>query len=145
VRLSQFTDYALRVLIYVGLRPEQRVCVADIGVAYDVSRNHLNKVVRRLEQGGYLHTFRGRGGGVELGRPAASLRIGVLVEEMENLDLVECFSADSRCPLTDRCTLQKALEQARRAFLDALNRYTLADLLANGNKLGSLLTLTSRR
>ncbi len=145
MKVSQFTDYALRVLIYVGLRPDRRVSVAEIGLAYGVSRHHLNKVVQRLEQGGYLNTFRGRGGGVELGRPAASLRIGVLVEEVENLDLVECFSADSRCPLTDRCALQKALEQARRAFLDALDRYTLADLLVNGNKLGSLLTLTPRR
>ncbi|MCB9884040.1 MAG: Rrf2 family transcriptional regulator [Planctomycetes bacterium] len=145
MKVSQFTDYALRVLIHVGSRPGERVSIAAVTDAYGVSRNHLNKVVRRLQEGGYLLTFRGRGGGVELALPADQLRIGVLVEDLENLQLVECFRADSRCPLTSRCILQTALEQARRAFLDALNRYTLADLLLHGSTLGPSLTASPRR
>lgn len=145
MKLSLFTDYALRVLIHLGREPDRRVAIADIGAAHDISRNHLGKVVQRLEQAGHVNTFRGRGGGLELAVPARDLRIGVLVEEMENLDLVECFSADGRCPLTGRCTLQVALEQARSAFLDALNRYTLADLLVHGNRPVRLPTPPPRR
>ncbi len=142
MQLSTFTDYSLRVLIFVGLHPNDRASITEVADAYGISRNHVVKVVHRLQSLGYLATFRGRNGGIELGRPKDEVRIGTLVQELENLQLAECFKPDGQCVLTGHCILQKALGEARTAFLATLDIYTLADFTRPAKKLKSLLTPT---
>lgn len=141
MQLSSFTDYSLRVLVYVGLRPHERVSIAEVAHAYDISRNHVVKVVHRLQELGYLETFRGRNGGIELGREPTRIRVGQVVADLENLQLVECFKADGRCVLTGHCVLQRALGEAAAAFVGTLDGYTLADLLQPRSALAASLAL----
>lgn len=135
MRLTQHTDYAIRVLMYAASRwtreGEQTLCsIRDIAVAYGISENHLMKVVNRLAQEGLLHTQRGRNGGLRLARAPAETRLGDIVRAIEDdMALVECFAAGSTCPLSANCLLASALEQARTAFIDSLDRQTLADLV----------------
>jgi len=145
VKLNAFTDYSLRVLIYVGLRRGERVSVAEVAAAYGISRNHVVKVVRRLQELGALATFRGRSGGIELGMAPDRIAVGQLVAELESMDLVECFLPQGDCALDGCCALRRALEEARRAFLAALDRYTLADLLRPKAKLRAALALGEAR
>jgi Rrf2 family transcriptional regulator, nitric oxide-sensitive transcriptional repressor len=140
MRLTLHTDYALRTLIYLGLRPGERVGVEAIADAYRISGHHLDKVVQRLARAGFIETHRGRGGGLHLAMPADRIRIGDVVRRTEeDLALVVCFAADGdpcgdmtgeRCALAGVCMLQGALGQALAAFLRVLDGLTLADLLA---------------
>ncbi len=141
MQLTAFTDYSLRVLVYVGLRPDERSSITEVSEAYGISRNHIVKVVHRLQELGHLATFRGRSGGIELGRPPSRIRLGALVSSLENLEIVECFRSESACVLTDRCVLQRALGEATAAFVQALDGYTLADLLRPRSKLLRALAL----
>lgn len=142
MQLSAFTDYSLRVLIYVGLRPNVRASITEVTDAYGISRSHVVKIVHRLQELGYLNTFRGRSGGIELGRPADRIRVGKVVADMEHLQLAECFKADQGCVLTGHCVLRRALREAASGFLKVLDSYTLADLLRPKSKLRSALALT---
>ncbi|HVJ53705.1 MAG TPA: Rrf2 family transcriptional regulator [Aliidongia sp.] len=133
MRLTLHTDYALRTLIYLGLRPDRRVSIREIAEAYGISENHLVKLVHKLGQGGMIETIRGKGGGLRLGRPAAEIGIGDVVRfTEEDLALVDCFQADGRrhCAITDACRLQLLLHDALDAFMAVLDTRTLADLLA---------------
>jgi len=143
VRLTKHTDYALRVLIHVGLRDGERVRLADIAEAFSVSHNHLMKVVHRLGALGYIHTQRGRNGGLELAMPAESIRVGDVVRDLEDdLRLVECFAAStSACRIEPACALKSSLEDAIRAFLDVLDHVSLADLLKSRYRLRRLLEI----
>jgi len=132
MRLGQQTDYALRVLIYAAtVWDEGRLAsIREIAAAYRVSENHLMKVVHRLGLLGLLQTQRGRAGGLRLARPPSELRLGRVIQAVEDdLDLVQCFSGASDCPLFGLCNLASALQDARSQFLAALDRYTLADAL----------------
>lgn len=130
MQLTRFTDYALRVLIFVG-RHDGRICtMAEIAAHYGISQEHLRKVIHKLAQLGYLHSRRGRGGGVVLGMDAARLRIGdVIVAVEEDLSIVDCEALG--CILSPDCSLKAALHRASGAFIDSLNQVTLADLLAD--------------
>lgn len=133
MRLTLHTDYSLRVLIYLGMRQEA-VTVGDIADFYAISRNHLTKVVQSLVAAGVVKSTRGRGGGVQLARAPADINIGRIVRLTENeLGLVECLNGpnpgEEDCPLVPACVLKSVLAQAMRAFLEHLDRYTLADLL----------------
>jgi len=139
MQLSKFSDYGLRVLMYVGLRPQQAATVAQIATAYGVSQHHLVKVAATLRELGFLDATRGRGGGLRLGQPAAEIRLGAVVRGTENLALVECMGDDGECVLTGSCKLQHALVRARAAFLAALDDYTLADLLKPRQRLAAKL------
>jgi Rrf2 family transcriptional regulator, nitric oxide-sensitive transcriptional repressor len=134
MRLTLHTDYALRTLMYLGLRPDRRVSIHEIAEAYGISENHLVKVVHKLGQGGMIETIRGKGGGLRLGRPAAEIGIGDVVRfTEEDLALVACFQApDSgrHCAIADACRLQLLLHDALDAFMAVLDTRTLADLLA---------------
>jgi len=141
MQLSAFTDYSLRVLMYVGLRSGHRVSITEVADAYRISRNHVVKVVHRLQELGYLETFRGRNGGIELGRPAGQVRVGKLVGELENLQLVECFKSDGACALAGPCVLQRAIAEASAAFLAVLGDYTLADLIGPARRLRRALAI----
>ncbi|SIS58383.1 Rrf2 family transcriptional regulator [Alicyclobacillus vulcanalis] len=129
MNLTLFTDYALRVLIYAANQPQGRlVQVDEIARVYGISRNHLTKAVHRLGQAGYLETVRGRGGGMRLALPAEEIRIGEVVRAMEDdFAVVGCF-ADASCVLLPGCRLRRALGEAVDAFLETLNRYTLAEV-----------------
>jgi Rrf2 family nitric oxide-sensitive transcriptional repressor len=143
MRLTTYTDYALRVLIYVGLKAEL-VTISEISEAYGISRNHLTKIVHDLGSRGYLHTIRGKHGGIRLARPAPEIKVGELVRVLEeDMRLVECFEPVSPdgCRIEQACMLRHVLHGALEVFLQELDRYTLADLLMPDRSLARLLTL----
>jgi Rrf2 family nitric oxide-sensitive transcriptional repressor len=133
MRLTGFTDYTLRVLIYLGARQEENhlATISDIAAAYGISENHLMKVVHHLAQAGHVETVRGKGGGMRLARAPEHINIGDVVRGAEeDLALVQCFQQDGRpCPIESACTLIGLLERALGAFFEVLDRCTLADLL----------------
>lgn len=132
MRLTQHTDYAIRVLMYAAsLWPDGGLAsIQGIARDYGISRNHLMKVVHRLGQLGYLHTQRGRNGGLRLAADPARTRLGEVVRAVEeDMAIAECFAGPSSCPLQGACATAAALGRARAAFLAELDRTTLADLV----------------
>lgn len=143
MRLTRFTDYSLRVLIYLGLRTDSRVTIREISGAYDISRNHLMKVVSNLARMGYLDARRGPGGGISLARPASEINLADVIRDMEeDLDMVTCFSPDGQCTIKPVCRLKEALGQALEAYITTLEGYNLEDLLEPGRGLKSLLEIS---
>lgn len=143
MRLTQYTDFSLRVLIYLGLRDDchddchhghhanRRSTIREISDAYGISRNHLMKVVQQLAAEGFVDSVRGVGGGLRLSTDPEKLNVGHIVRVMEpDLGLVECMRPGNECVITPACSLAGMLSEARQAFLDVLDRYTLADILA---------------
>jgi Rrf2 family nitric oxide-sensitive transcriptional repressor len=132
MQLNVFTDYALRVLVYAAARPSERCLTADVASAFSISRHHVVKVVNQLQHWGYLDTARGRHGGFTLARPPRQIRVGDVVRRAEGtMVLVECFDRrTSTCPLAQACGLKGVLSEAFQSFLAVLDRYTLADLVA---------------
>jgi len=144
MRLSTYTDFGLRTLIYLGLRDGSAdlPTIGDIAGAYGISRNHLMKVVHRLGQEGYVETVRGKGGGLRLARPPQAMRLGAVVRTLESVrePLVECFDREtSTCAIGRACALRPILAEAEDAFMATLDRYTLHDLLAPQRDLAALL------
>jgi len=130
MKLTDYTDYSLRVLIYVAVHPNEPVTIQHIADAFGIPKNHLIKIVQRLGQSGYLLTMRGRAGGIRLGRPAAEINVGEVVRAMEpDFGLVECFREGNRCVITRACGLRGLLHQALKAYLDVLDAHTLQDLV----------------
>lgn len=131
MRLTTFSDYAFRVLIYLGAAPQRLATIADIAGAYGVSENHLMKVVHQLARLGYIETVRGKGGGMRLARPAAKINVGEVLRATEDgFALVECMGeGESDCRIVSACALKSALGEAVGAFLAVLDGYTLADLV----------------
>lgn len=135
MRLTAYTDYSLRVLIYLAVSTEERATIREIAQHYSISRNHLMKVVQELSQRGYVIAQRGKNGGLQLQKPPAEIRIGQLVAAMENdMALTECFGDNNQCILTPACALKPMLAEALEAFLSTLNRYTLEDIVAEPRK-----------
>ncbi|WP_339864189.1 Rrf2 family transcriptional regulator [Paremcibacter congregatus] len=130
MKLTAFTDYSLRLMMYVAVHDERLVSIKEVSEVFDISRNHLMKIVHELGKGGYLQTVRGKNGGFRLGRPAAEINVGQLVRYTEeDMSIVECFSQEtSNCKIAASCKLSIALSQALKAFLTVLDGYTLADL-----------------
>lgn len=145
MQLTLYADYSLRVLLYLGLRPDRLSTIAEIADAYAISRNHLVKVVHNLGLLGWIDTARGRGGGMTLARPPDEINIGEVVRQTEtSFDLVECFDMKTNtCPIAPVCALKGALQEAQAAFLKVLDKYTLADVLQNRAELGLLLRVES--
>jgi len=140
MKLTTFTDYSLRMLIYVAAAPSGRCTIAQVAEAFGISESHLVKVAHELGRHGLLRNTRGRGGGLALARPASAINVGEVVRTTEGGDmLAECFAEGGRCPITGRCRLERALAEAADAFYEALARYTLADLIANPRALASVL------
>ena len=143
MRLTAFTDYSLRVLIYLGAAPRGLATIDQIADAYGISANHLMKVVHRLGQRGYVETVRGKGGGLRLARAPESINVGEVVRRTEDgFAVVECFETDERsCTIAPSCVLKRALHEAVDAFLEALDGYTLADLVKPRKALTQVLRI----
>ncbi|NDW07683.1 Rrf2 family transcriptional regulator [Jiella pacifica] len=125
MRLTRYTDYALRVLIYLSARPGRLCSIAEIAEAYGISHNHLTKVVHELGKAGYLTTLRGRAGGIRLAKPSDEIRIGEIVRATEDgFDLADCRN----CVIAPACGMTSVLGEAVAAFLSVLDNYTFADL-----------------
>jgi len=136
MRLTRYTDYALRVLIHLGAQPDRICSIAEIARGYGISQNHLMKVAHDLGKAGYVEGVRGRSGGIRLARPPETINVGAVVREMaEGFDLVECDT----CTIAPACELTRILDEALAAFMNVLDRYTLADLLKRQTKLLRLL------
>jgi Rrf2 family transcriptional regulator, nitric oxide-sensitive transcriptional repressor len=131
MQLTRFTDFSLRVLIYLGTRPDTQATVAGVAAEQGISRHHLTRVVHQLGIRGYIETVRGKGGGFRLARAPEAIRIGDVVRDMEpGFELAECFRPGANaCRLLPGCALKPVLLDAGRAFLASLDGYTLADLL----------------
>ena len=130
MHITQHTDYALRVLIYLGSNPDRLVTIREISESFDISRSHLMKVVNQLIHDGFVEGIRGNGGGLRLGCPARSIHVGDVVRLMEcNMELVECFAEGCNCILDPNCKLKSTLASALKAFLEVLDQVSLADLL----------------
>lgn len=144
MKLTRFTDYSLRVLVYLALRENKRVTIREISEAYGISRNHLMKVVSLLARLGYLDARRGPGGGIALSRPANEIVVADVVRDMEDdMNLVECFCQDGSCIIKPVCELKTVLCQALGAYLDTLKDYTLSDLVQPRNELMEVLDMTA--
>lgn len=144
MRLTTYTDYTLRTLIYLALAPERLVRIADIAEGYDISENHLMKVVHQLGIAGYIETIRGKNGGLRLARAPEAINLGDVVRRMEpDLDLVPCFNPAGTCRIRSICALKGILGEALDAFLDVLDRHTLADLAASPSDLARLLGMAA--
>lgn len=136
MRLTVMSDYSLRVLMYLGAKPEQRATIQEIARAYGISENHLMKVVHGLGRHGFVETVRGRGGGLRLARPAEDIRVGDVIRSVEDdFALVECFRNSDCCRITDICRLRGVLKLALDAYFKVLDEWTLAGLVATPKNL----------
>ena len=143
MKLTSFTDYSLRVLIYVAAQPGGRATISQVATAYGVSENHLVKVVHFLGKAGWLTNVRGKGGGLELGRPADRINVADVVRDAEGETAVAaCFgTGDDSCRIAHACKLRGVLGEAVAAFYAVLARYTLADIVRNRDELATILFL----
>jgi Rrf2 family transcriptional regulator, nitric oxide-sensitive transcriptional repressor len=144
MRLTDWTDYTLRVLMYCGAQATGHlVTIAEMAQNYGISRHHLTKIVNELSHQGLVETVRGRSGGVRLAQPAAQICLGAVVRASEpDFRLVECFDkATDTCPLTPFCQLRRVLQGALAAYLTELDKVTLADLLPTARRLGRAMAL----
>lgn len=145
MKLTAFTDYSLRVLIYLAAEPRRRATISEIATSFDVSENHLTKVVHFLGKQGWLATVRGKGGGLTLALPADAIAIGRVVRDTEGAaQPAECFEpSGGRCAIAPCCRLRGVLVEAVQAFYAVLDRYTLADLVQQPQAIIRLLNIPS--
>jgi Rrf2 family nitric oxide-sensitive transcriptional repressor len=143
MRLTQFSDYALRTLLFLGVKEGGVVSVAEIARSYGISYHHLVKVAAMLVELGLVEAVRGRRGGLRLAKPPAEIDIGWVVRRTEpDFNLVECFdAATDTCPITPICGLKHVLADAQKSFLAALDRVTLGDLLDKPDRKTKLVQL----
>jgi Rrf2 family nitric oxide-sensitive transcriptional repressor len=143
MKLTTFTDYSLRVLIYLAVDTSRGATIAQIAAAFGISENHLVKVIHFLGRQGWINTVRGKGGGIQLAVPPEQINVGSVVRDTEGAALpAECFSEDGgRCIITGCCRLKGVLGGAIKAFYDELDRHTLADLTRNRQALGKVLMI----
>jgi Rrf2 family nitric oxide-sensitive transcriptional repressor len=129
MRLTTFSDYALRVLMYAAAAEDRLITIEETAKTYNISRAHLMKVVNILTRTGYIRSVRGRSGGFTLAKPPQDINLGAVVRATEpDFALVECFAPGNQCIITKRCQLPNVLNEALSAFIHTLDRYTLADL-----------------
>ncbi len=130
MHITRYTDYSLRVLIYLAAEGDRLATIQEIADSYEISKNHLMKVVHQLNKKGYIETTRGKKGGMRLHRAPEDINIGILVRETEqDLNIVECFSSRNACKITPVCGLKSMFGEALEAFLKVLDQYTLADIV----------------
>lgn len=136
MRLTRFTDYAMRVLFYLASHSNQLVTVGEIAKKYQISQHHLVKVVQDLVKYGYVESTKGRGGGMRLAMDAAKINLGVVVRKFEpDMNLIDCVG----CHIAPACSLPGPLHKAVAAFLGVLNEYSLADIINSSPQMAELL------
>jgi Rrf2 family nitric oxide-sensitive transcriptional repressor len=147
LRLTVYTDYALRLLMYLALKDDGLATIAEIAESYGISKNHLMKVAHQLGVAGYVETVRGRRGGLRLAKARGAVTLGEIVRHTEpDMALVPCFSpVDAPCAVRPCCVLRKALQKACMAFAETLDDYTLADLVKPRASLQGLLSIKPQR
>lgn len=137
MRLTAYSDYALRVLIYLTIQDERLATIREISEQYGISRNHLMKLVHDLGKHGYVDTVRGKNGGLRIGRDPAKLSVGEVVRAMEkDMSIVECFDPENYdCRIAETCALKGIMRKAVKSFLEVLDEYTIKDLTKPKSKL----------
>jgi Rrf2 family nitric oxide-sensitive transcriptional repressor len=141
MRLTVYTDFSLRTLMYIALHPDRLPTISEIAASYGISKSHLMKVAYELGLAGYIGTVRGKNGGLRLARRPEDIVLGEVVRRTEpDMQLVPCFDReDPGCVIAPACKLKRALHEARAAFFKVLDGYTLADLVENRDTLDGLL------
>jgi Rrf2 family transcriptional regulator, nitric oxide-sensitive transcriptional repressor len=136
MQISLRCDYSLRVLVYLGTHPDRVVTTQEVSAAYGISKHHLVRVIQALAEHRYLQIHTGRSGGITLAREPREILLGDVVRDSEpNMRLVECFDrVTNTCRIAPCCSLKSMLREALEAFINTLNRYTLADVLRHGGK-----------
>jgi len=141
MQITRYTDYALRVLIYLAVHHDKKTTINDIATNYQISKNHLMKIVQQLNQQGYLLATRGKNGGLTLTKPMSDINIGTLVRFLEDDNkLVTCFTDTAHCIISPSCQLKGVFAQAQENFFKTLDAVTLQDLIPN-DKVPSLTYL----
>ncbi|MAS87824.1 MAG: BadM/Rrf2 family transcriptional regulator [Micavibrio sp.] len=135
MQLTSFTDYGLRVLMYLAANPDRLSSVKEVSDHFGISRNHLVKVVHRLSQLEYIETTKGKGGGIRIVKDTDKLRLGDLIKILEpNMSLVECFDPSTNsCKITNMCQLKHYLFEGSQSFVATMNKYSLADTVKDKN------------
>ncbi len=142
MHITRYTDYSLRVLMYLAAHNDRLATIRDIAESYDISKNHLMKIVQQLSAKGYIEATRGKNGGIKLAQAPKHINIGKLVRDIEQgSPLVECFGRDNVCVITPACQLKRVLAEALESFFKTLDRYSLADMVPpqQENRLQQLL------
>lgn len=130
MHITRYTDYSIRVLIYLAVQGDRLTTIQEIADSYEISKNHLMKVVHQLNKKGYIETIRGKKGGMRLHMAPGDINMGILVRETEqDMSIVECFSSKNACRIAPVCGLKSMFAEALDAFLSALDKYTLADII----------------
>ena len=139
MNLTRYTDYSLRVLMYLTIHSDELSNISEIAKSFNISRNHLVKVVHHLAQLGYINTTRGRGGGIELAFSAKDISVGEVIRATEETEaIVDCW--EPTCPFLPACNLKFALNEATNAFLEVMDKYTIDDLVKNKKQLLKLIS-----
>lgn len=146
MQLTQFTDYSLRALIYIALK-KNTCTIKDITGAYMISTNHMNKIIHNLAKLNIIKTVRGKNGGITLAANPININLGALILQLEsNFDLVPCFNKEkANCCIAPVCKLKHILYEARKAFMNVLDQFTLADVLQNKVELNVILNIVEHR
>ena len=140
MRLTRYTDYAMRVLLHLAARDDGLASIGEIARLYDISQNHLMKVVQDLGKAGFVRTVRGRGGGIALAMPADQVVVGQVVRHTEDgFHLVDCTA----CVIAPACSLPRVLNEATAAFIAVLDKYTLADLMDRRHQMRGLFGMAT--
>lgn len=142
MQLTQYTDYSFRVLIFLAQRDAELATVTEIAAFHGISRNHLVKVIHNLASRGFIVTTRGRNGGMTLSRNPAEINLGDVARKTEpNFNIAECFDIqNNRCVIAPSCALKLIFWEARTAFLDTLDKYTLADAIAGTESISQIVS-----
>ncbi len=143
MKLTAFTDYSLRTLMYLAVHPDRLCTTKEIAEQFQVSQNHMGKVAYQLSKCGYVETQKGKNGGMKLAQPPATINLGEAVRNLEpDFHLVECFNqSENKCKITSACKFKSILFDAQAAFFKTLDGYTLAQITDNEVDLLSALSL----
>jgi Rrf2 family nitric oxide-sensitive transcriptional repressor len=146
MRLTNYSDYSLRVLIFLSSGPHEKlVNIKDIAEAYGISKNHLMKIIYNLGKMGYIDTIRGRNGGIRLAKLPSEINIGEIIRKTEeDFNIVECFEHGNTCVITPVCSLKHVFNKALEQFLQVLDQYTLDDIVKNNAMLKDYLSINKK-
>lgn len=146
MKLTSYTDYSIRLLIYLGVNDERLCTAQEISDFYDISRNHLSKIIHQLSKLKFIESYKGAAGGIKLATEPHKINLGALIRKTEpDFDIAECFSPErNSCKISPACKLKTILNESTKAFLKNLDDYSLADVLENKEKLNKIIQTASQ-